>query len=173
MPTRLDRLPPYAEEGALRVVVESPRGSAIKFAFDPQLRMFVASRELPFGVVYPCDWGFIPGTKGEDGDPLDAMVLHPQASYPGVVFPCRILGMVEFEQSDGKGPPTRNNRVITTPGWHDTLASLRQARDLPAALRNQIEQFFLIADTATGKKATVKGWINAKDTRRFIDRSLA
>ncbi len=172
MPPRLDRLPPYAEDGALRVVVESPRGSTIKFEFDPQLRAFAVSRELPFGVAYPCDWGFIPGTKGEDGDPLDAMVLHPHASYPGVVLPCRILGMVELDQREGSKASIGNNRIVATPSWHEALASLQEAGDLPHAIRKQIEQFFRTADMFTGKKATVKGWANAKHARRFIDRSL-
>ena len=70
----LTKLETYDDQGSLRVVVESPRGSSLKLDFDPKLRLFTISRELPLGVAYPFDWGFIPGTRGDDGDPLDAMV---------------------------------------------------------------------------------------------------
>src|SRR5438105_15578493 len=86
----LTRIETYADDGSLRVVVESPRGSSLKLDFDPKLRLFTVARELPLGLAYPFDWGFIPGTQGDDGDPLDAMVLHHQPSFPGVLLPCRI-----------------------------------------------------------------------------------
>src|SRR5437773_2507037 len=107
----LTKLETYDEDGSLRVVVESPRGSALKLDFDPKLRLFTIARELPLGVAYPFDWGFIPGTRGDDSDPLDAMVLHHQPSYPGVVLPCRILGMVEIEQRAGNSKPEVNNQI--------------------------------------------------------------
>ena len=98
----LTRLESYDDDGALRVVVEAPRSSSLKLEFDRELGLFTVSRELPLGVAYPFDRGFIPGTWGDDGEPLDAMVLHHQSSYPGVVLPCRILGMVVIEQREGK-----------------------------------------------------------------------
>ena len=64
----LTRLDPYDEHGALRVVVESPRGASLKFAYQPSLELFAVARALPLGVVYPYDWGFVPGTRGDDGD---------------------------------------------------------------------------------------------------------
>jgi inorganic pyrophosphatase len=146
----LTKLEAYNDDGALRVIVESPRSSSLKLEFDPKLRQFTISRELPLGVAYPFDWGFIPGTRGEDGDPLDAMVLHHQPSHPGVILPCRILGMVQVEQREDKSKSKVNNRIIATPSWHEALSTLEEARDLPNSVRKQIEQFFVSSVAFTG-----------------------
>ncbi len=167
------KLAPFDDEGALRVIVESPRGSSLKLAYEPKLRLFSVSRELPLGLAYPFDWGFIPGTLGEDGDPLDAMALHNAASFPGVLLPCRILGMVEVEQREGRGRPQVNNRIIATPHWHRPLARLTEARDLPAPARRDIEQFFVATAAMTGKRLTLKGWASRRATERFIAANLA
>ncbi len=169
----LSRIPPYDDHGALRVIVESPRGASLKLAYEASLRMFSISRALPLGVVYPFDWGFIPGTRGDDGDPIDAMALHDAASFPGVLLPCRVLGMVEVVQREGKGKPEINNRVIATPLWHTPLKELVEARDLPARARKEIEQFFVTAATMTGKRLTIKGWATARATERFLKQNLA
>src|SRR5204863_454587 len=68
---------------------ETPRGSNIKLDYEPEMRAFTVSRALPLGLVYPYDWGFIPGTNGEDGDLIDALAVHDGATYPGVILPCR------------------------------------------------------------------------------------
>jgi inorganic pyrophosphatase len=125
--TNLAKLPPY-DDGALRVIVESPRGASIKPSYERSLRMFTISRALPLGVVYPFDWGFIPGTRGDDGDALDAMAVHNAGSYPGVLLTCRILGMVEVIQREGKGKPKTNNRIIATALAHAAHGARRSAR---------------------------------------------
>jgi inorganic pyrophosphatase len=87
-----ERLEPFDAHGDLRMIVETPRGSNIKLKYDSQLELFTVSRALPLGLAYPFDWGFGPGTRGEDGDPIDALALHDCASYPGILQPCRALG---------------------------------------------------------------------------------
>jgi inorganic pyrophosphatase len=77
-------LPPFAEYGAVHVVVETPRGSRAKFAYDPKLATFTLTKSLLVGLTYPHDWGFVPATKAEDGDPLDVMVIHDAATFPGL-----------------------------------------------------------------------------------------
>jgi inorganic pyrophosphatase len=171
MTRNLTRLETYNDDGTLRVIVESPRSSCLKLEFDPKLRLFTISRELPLGIAYPFDWGFIPGTQGDDGDPLDAMVLHHQPSHPGVVLPCRILGMVEVEQREDKSKPKANNRIIATPCWHEALSTLEEARDLPSSVRKQIEQFFVSSVAFTGKELTINGWASSKKTKEFINRN--
>src|SRR5688500_5151543 len=79
---RLDRIKPWDEEGHLRVVVEAPKGSFLKIAFDLEIGTMKLSRPLPTGVVYPFDFGFVPATVAADGDPLDALVLHDFAAFP-------------------------------------------------------------------------------------------
>jgi len=173
MSADLTKLAPYGERGELRVIVESPRGSAIKLAYEPELRLFTVSRGLPLGVVYPYDWGFVPGTRGDDGDPLDAMVLHDFATSPGVLLDCRILGMVEVLQREGAGKPEVNNRIIATPAWHTPLDVVADARDLPSRARRQIEQFFSTTAELTGKRVKIKGWASRHAAERFLQRNLA
>ena len=167
----LTRLGPYDEHGALRVVIESPRGASLKFAYQPSLELFAVARALPLGVVYPFDWGFVPGTRGDDGDPLDAMVLHDFATSPGMLLTCRILGMVEVAQRERSGKPEINNRIIATPAWHTPLQQFAEARDLPPAARGQLEQFFVTAAETTGKRLNIKGWASSKAAGRFIERN--
>src|SRR5256885_3808194 len=112
----LDRLPTRSETGAFHVVVESPRGSALKLKYEPSLGAVVLSRPLPLGLYYPFDWGFVPGTRAPDGDPLDAAVLVEAGSYSGGVIPCRALGIIALEQDkkDGSGRE-RKDRVVAAP----------------------------------------------------------
>src|SRR4029078_5627350 len=99
MPSLSD-LAPHDDDGNLRVVVDTPRNSMLKLAFDPASGAFVVKRELMLGLVFPYVFGFIPGTRCDDGDPLDAMVLHASCTYPGVILPCRALGFVAVQQKD-------------------------------------------------------------------------
>ena len=107
-------LPPFAEDGAVHVVVETPRGSRAKFAYDPQLETFTFTKSLLIGLTYPHDWGFVPSTTAEDGDPLDVMVIHDAATFPGLVLACRIIGILQIEQRS-KGKAERNDRLFAVP----------------------------------------------------------
>jgi inorganic pyrophosphatase len=94
MPNFLN-LPPFTEDSDVHVVVETPRGSRAKFAYDPKLETFILSKSLLTGLTYPHDWGFVPSTKADDGDPLDIMVIHDAATFPGIVLTCRVIGILE------------------------------------------------------------------------------
>jgi inorganic pyrophosphatase len=107
-------LPSFAEDGAVHVVVETPRGSRAKFAYDPKLETFTLTKSLLVGLTYPHDWGFVPSTKADDGDPLDVMVIHDAATFPGLVLACRIIGILQIEQKR-KGNAERNNRSFAVP----------------------------------------------------------
>ena len=78
----LTNLPPFTEDGDVYVVVETPRGSRAKFDYDPKLKTFTLSKSLLTGLTYPHDWGFVPSTKADDGDPIDIMVVHDAATFP-------------------------------------------------------------------------------------------
>src|SRR2546430_1417610 len=112
-------------EGNLRVVVEVPKGGRVKLKWDPELGVFQASRYLPAGLSYPFDWGFVPGTKAEDGDPLDAIILADVPTWPGVVIPCEPLGVLRLEQDDKKGRRQRNDRLIVRPASASRLGEPR------------------------------------------------
>lgn len=167
--TALHKLPARNKRGEIHVVVESPRGSAVKLKYDPKLGAFTITRPLILGVSYPYDWGFIPSTRAPDGDPLDAMVLHDAMTYPGVVIPCVPLGVVKLSQKKKKGGGReRNDRVIAVPVGAPRFAEIRDARDLPERVRKEIGQFFLAAVALTDKEAELLGWDGPEAATRLV-----
>ena len=96
------------------MVVETPRGARAKLSYDPKLKTFVLSKSLILGLSYPYDWGFIPSTRAEDGDPLDALVIHDAATYPGLVMRCKLLGVLKTLQQT-EHDRIRNDCVIAVP----------------------------------------------------------
>src|SRR5207253_9607645 len=109
-PSRLKPLN-SADKELLRVVVETPKGSRNKFAFDPDKEIFELKKVLPEGMAFPYDFGFVPSTEAEDGDPVDVLVLMDQPAFAGCLLKCRPIGIIEAEQtSDHK--TVRNDRII-------------------------------------------------------------
>ena len=155
---QLHKLPPRDGDGAVRVVVEAPKGCGVKLKYDPRLGAFEYGRVLPLGLTYPYDWGFVPGTRAPDGDPLDALVLTDVPSYPGVVIPCRAIGAVLLDQKGEGGKRERNDRLVLVPMGAERLADFDDAKALPRRAREEIEQFFLDTTFFTQKEARVLGW---------------
>jgi inorganic pyrophosphatase len=145
------KLPTRNNSGDVYVVVETPRGSAAKLEYDPQLRVFTLSKALFLGLTYPYDWGFIPSTKGEDGDPIDALVLHDAATAPGLVLKCKIIGVLEVLQSENGKKGIRNDRLIAVPRDSHREKADKDARDLPKQMRQEIEKFFVATDELEAK----------------------
>ncbi|MBV9541004.1 MAG: inorganic diphosphatase [Alphaproteobacteria bacterium] len=165
-------LPSRAAQGGLNVVVETPRGSRAKFKFDPALQTFRMSRPLTLGLRYPFDWGFVPSTCAEDGDPLDALVIHDNESYPGVVIPCRPIGVLEVvQQEDGR--KFRNDRVLFAPEEAPRQQNIDDLPKLSRALKEELERFFLAAIVGTEKKLKIKGWRGAHAAMRAVKRAEA
>ncbi len=80
----LSKIPPF-EKDFINVIVETPRGSVYKYDFDPEYEVFRLNKAMPMGMIFPFDFGFIPATKGEDGDPLDVLVLMDDPSIQGAL----------------------------------------------------------------------------------------
>src|ERR1700727_2158649 len=91
----LINLPPFTKDGGVYVVVETPRGSRAKFDYDPKLKTFTLSKSLLTGLTYAHDWGFVPSTKADDGDPIDVMVVHDAATYQGFVLIYPAIGILQ------------------------------------------------------------------------------
>jgi inorganic pyrophosphatase len=169
---RYDALATYDRAGDFRVVIESPAGSRVKLKYEPELEAFTLSRPLVLGVSYPFDWGFVPGTRAPDGDPLDAMVLLDASTYPGVVITCRPFGVVRVTQRKGRGRE-RNDRVIGIAAESRRFDRVRDARDLPKRIRDEIEQFFLSAVLLEGKGVKLEGWGGPNEGRKVVAAAVA
>jgi len=162
----------FAPGGSLNVVVECPRGSRVKCRYEAASGGLRYVRPLPAGVAYPFDWGFIPGTLGEDGDPLDALVLHGAALPAGSVVGCRLLGVLEVRQSE-RGRTVRNDRFMVVPTVVAARDRIRSLRDLPGIRRAELEEFFRLAVAGTGKRLSFLRWQGAEPARRAIRRGVA
>jgi inorganic pyrophosphatase len=160
-------LPPYTDDGDVHVVVETPRGSRAKFAYDTQLETFIFSKSLLTGLTYPYDWGFVPSTKADDGDPLDIMVIHDATTFPGIVLTCRIIGVLQIEQKS-KGKVERNDRLFAVPRRSHSEQGLRDVRNLSKAIRLELAKFFIATDELEDKKLEIIGWKGPKIAMKAI-----
>ena len=155
--TNYFKLPTWADGQHVHAVVETPRGSRAKFEFDPKLRVFTLAKPLLAGLTYPYDWGFIPSTKADDGDPLDVLIIHDAATYPGLVLKCKPVGVLEVVQTS-KGKKERNDRVFVVPDRSPFEGDLRDIRRLPARAIEELEKFFEATDALESKKLRFLGW---------------
>lgn len=167
----LHKLPVRTKHGDVHVVVETPRGSAAKLEFDPKLQVFTLSKALILGLTYPYDWGFIPSTEGEDGDPVDVLVIHDAATAPGLVLKCKIIGVLEVLQNKKGKKGLRNDRLIAVPRDSHREHESKDARDLSKPVRKEIEKFFVATDELEDKQLKFLGWKGPKTGERLIDKA--
>jgi len=140
-PSRLRSLDEENDD-LIQVVIETPKGSRNKYAFNPDLKVFELKKVLPAGMTFPYDFGFIPRTKGGDGDPVDVLVLMDEPAFPGVVVKCRLVGIIEGEQYDKKDKE-RNDRVVAVTNQNHSFADIKHVDDLGKLFLHEIEEFFI------------------------------
>jgi len=150
----LDRLAPF-EDDSLIVVIETPKGSPNKLAFEPRYGTFVLKGVLPAGAVFPFDFGFVPSTRAGDGDPLDVLVLMDAPVFPGCVVPSRLIGVIEAEQTEA-GKTQRNDRLLAVATNSAAHRSIQQLSDLSPDLVAQVEHFFVSYNEMKGKRFDIK-----------------
>ena len=155
--TNYAKLPTWADRTHVYAVVETPRGSHAKLEFDPKLHVFTLSKPLLTGLSYPYDWGFIPSTKADDGDPIDVLIIHEPATYPGLVLCCKPIGILEILQIKN-GKKERNDRNFVVPDRTPFEADLTDIRRLPKRAVSELEHFFEATDALEDKKLEFLGW---------------
>lgn len=168
--TNLLKLPTWADKQHIYAVVETPRGSTCKLDFDSELRAFTLAKPLMAGLTYPYDWGFIPSTKAEDGDPLDVLVIHDAQTYPGVVLRCRPVGILEVEQKKKGKKKERNDRVFAVPDRSPLETDLVDVCRLPSRARQELEQFFRATNALEEKEIEFLGWRGPAHAIKTIER---
>jgi inorganic pyrophosphatase len=142
MPSLLKLSTYDAESGDLNVVIETPQGSRNKYDYDDDLRLFSLHHVLPRGASFPFDFGFAPSTLGDDGGPLDVLVLMDQPAFTGCLVGARLIGVIEAEQSE-ESKTTRSDRLIAVAANSPTHSHIDSIEQLPGELLDEIEHFFI------------------------------
>jgi len=150
----LESLPAPDGEGAWLTVIEASRGSRHKFKYRAAHRAFELSGVLPLGLSFPYDFGFVPSTLGDDGDPLDVLVLADEALPVGVVVPARIVGVIEAEQQDEGEAAERNDRLIAVADKARRYLDCNDLGDVAPNVLDEIEAFFAVFNAHKGGRFT-------------------
>ncbi len=148
----------------LHIVVEIPKGSRNKYEWDEELQAIKLDRYLFSSVVYPTDYGFVPGTWAGDDDPLDAMVCVTEPTFPGCVIEVKPIAL--FRMTDDHG---EDAKVLCVPCNDPNWNTLDRLEDLPDRLQDEIEHFFSIYKGPEGKTVEVDGWYSREDALEEIE----
>ena len=160
-------LEPADDGDLIQVVVETPKQSRNKYAFDQRDRVFQLKKVLPAGMSFPYDFGFVPSTKAEDGDPVDVLVLMDEPAFPGCVLKCRVIGIIEGEQGSGKDK-NRNDRVVAVEQQNHSYANIKHVSDLGKQFVRELEEFFVNYHDLTGEKYRILDVRGPGEARRRI-----
>ena len=150
------------------VFVEVPSGSRNKYELDLELGGIVLDRRLFTSMSYPADYGFIEHTLGEDGDPLDALILVGDPTFPGCMIDVRVVGV--FHMTDEKGP---DEKVICVPLKDPAWMRVADIHDIPPEFRDEIEHFFQVYTDLEEGKTETRGFGNRAEAERIIEEARA
>ncbi len=160
---------PARREGSVLVVVETAAGGQVKLKIDEVLGVVSVSRPLPLGLHYPFDWGFVPSTVAEDGDPLDAMLYGSASHPPGSVVPARLLGVVKVEQNRKRAAGReRNDRLLLVPVPAAHGDDPADVFALPQQLRSELEDFFVWSTRWEKKDLRFLGWGGIEEAESIL-----
>jgi inorganic pyrophosphatase len=152
----------------VEVFIEIPSGSRNKYEYDKQRRVFVLDRVLYSSVHYPTDYGFIPETLAADGDPLDALVIVNEPTFPGCVIPARPIGLLDMY--DDKGD---DEKVLAVPIGDPRYDGVVALADLSPHWLREIENFFQTYKTLEDKWSEIVGWRDVAFAQRVLAEARA
>src|SRR4051812_19638569 len=153
--------------GAYNVVVETPRGSRTKFAYDAETGLFQAKKLLAMGFAFPFPFGFFPSTQAEDGDPLDVLLLTDADLPMSSLVRCRLLGGIAMEESS-EGNTQRNDRLLAVPLLLHQDRPPYELSDMPLAELKDLEDFLVAYQAADGKQAKIVGRLNRSEAESIV-----
>jgi len=169
----IDDLKPYDKSSKLlNVIVETPKGSRVKYAYERKLGLFILSKVLPEGMVFPFNFGFIPGTLAADGDALDMLVLNEEALAPNTLMRVRPVAVIKATQTETEGGKAqRNDRLVGQAMSKETPLELRELT-LEKELVHQIAVFFETYNRLYGKKFKVLGTSGPGKARKLVEKAI-
>jgi inorganic pyrophosphatase len=159
------------DDAIIQVVIETPKGSRNKYAFDEEQRVFELKKVLPAGMAFPYDFGFVPGTLADDGDPVDVLVLMDEPAFPGCLLKCRLIGVIEGEQGDKK-KKERNDRVVAVEKDNHSWADIKVIDDLGKQFLRELELFFENYHELSGNQYHVINVKGRKQARKCIENGI-
>ena len=148
-------------------VIETPKGCRNKFDYDPESNLFKLGGLLPEGMMFPFDFGFIPSTLGDDGDPLDIMVLMDAPAHVGCLMEVRIIGIIEAEQTED-GKTESNDRLLGVAVHSYDHENLETINDVSKTLLDQVEAFFVSYNKQRGKKFDITRTSGPRKAIKFL-----
>lgn len=149
----LSRIPAQPKPGLINVLIEIAAGSKNKYEYDKDLQAFALDRVLYSSVQYPYDYGFVPNTLADDGDPLDGMVLMDEPTFPGCIIAARPVGMLEM--IDGGD---RDEKILCVPDKDPRYANVKSLKDIAPHRLDEIAEFFRSYKNLEKKVTEIRGW---------------
>ncbi|MBV9885948.1 MAG: inorganic diphosphatase [Acidobacteria bacterium] len=161
-------LAPRDGSDLIQVIIETPKGSRNKYAFDVDQRIFELKKVLPAGMEFPYDFGFVPSTRAEDGDPVDVLVLMDEPAFPGCLLKCRVVGVIEGQEGKKK-KAERNDRLVAIEVDNHSYARVKHIKDLGKEFVEELEEFFVNYHQLSGKKYHILDVRGPAEAKRRID----
>ena len=156
-----------AKKSTCRAIIETPKGCRNKFDYDPESNLFMLGGLLPEGMMFPFDFGFIPSTLGQDGDPLDILVLMDAPAHVGCLIDVRIIGVIKAEQIED-GEKQSNDRLLGVAIHSYDHEHLQTIDDVSRTQLSQLEEFFISYNKQRGKKFKITGTGGPKKAIQFL-----
>lgn len=159
---------PPKDPMSVPVMIEIPKGCRNKYEYDKEKKVIKFDRMLFSAMHYPSDYGFIPSTLAEDGDPLDALVLVWEATFPGCLIEAKPVGL--FKMWDEKGP---DQKILCVPVYDPLWNHIEKLKDVPPHLLKEIAHFFAVYKELEEKKVGVEGWEGRSSAVKIIKEARA
>ncbi|NEP04478.1 MAG: inorganic diphosphatase [Okeania sp. SIO2G4] len=161
----LSLIPAQPEPGLINVLIEIPAGSKNKYEFDKDLQAFALDRVLYSSVQYPYDYGFVPNTLADDGDPLDGMVIMDEPTFPGCVIAARPIGMLEM--IDGGD---RDEKILCVPDKDPRYTEVKSLQDIAPHRLEEIAEFFRTYKNLQKKVTEILGWKDVEHVMPLVEK---
>jgi inorganic pyrophosphatase len=169
-PSRLKPMDADDQE-TIKVIIETPKGSRNKYAYDQEERIFVLKKALPAGMAFPYDFGFVPSTLAEDGDPVDVLMLMDEPAFCGCAVECRLIGVIEGEQQDGN-KAQRNDRLVAVEKGNHAWANVKHIDDMGKKFVKELEDFFVNFHKLKGHKYRILDVKGPRQALKSIQQGL-
>ena len=153
------------------VIVDTPKGSRNKYKYDEKRKLFKLGSVLTTGAVFPFDFGFLPGTRGEDGDALDVLILMDEPAFVGCLIEVRLVGVIEAEQTE-KGKTIRNDRLIGVAVESHSYQKVKELSEIGERLLDEIEHFFISYNQMKGKEFKPLARAGAERAKTLVEESM-